>query len=71
MSSSSAADARNDMPQCWRCRHFGMGYHRQTPYACRLMGIESRVLPCIEVLRADGVPCRGFVAKPLAPLRSA
>jgi hypothetical protein len=50
-------------PSCWNCRHFGMSSHRQTPYACRLMGIESRILPAIEVLRADGVPCRGFVAK--------
>ena len=51
-------------PNCWACRHFGMSYHRHTPYACRLMGIESRILPAIEVLRADGLPCRGFAAKP-------
>jgi hypothetical protein len=55
-------------PRCWQCRHFGMSYHRQTPYACRLMGIESRILPAIEVLRADGMPCRGF--SPKSTLRS-
>ena len=55
-----------NVPSCWNCRHFGMSYHRQTPYACRLMGIESRILPAIEVLRADGVPCRGFAAKVVA-----
>jgi hypothetical protein len=41
-----------------------MSYHRHTPYLCRLMGFESRILPSIEVLRADGVPCQGFVVKP-------
>jgi hypothetical protein len=33
------------------------------PYACRLMGFKSRVLPAIEVFRTDGNPCRGFTAK--------
>jgi len=31
------------------------------------MGFESRILPCIEVLRADGLPCQGFAAKPVVP----
>jgi len=34
------------------------------PYACRLMGFKSRVLPAIEVFRTDGNPCRGFLNKP-------
>jgi hypothetical protein len=34
------------------------------PYACRLMGFKSRVLPAIEVYRTDGNPCRGFLNKP-------
>jgi len=34
------------------------------PYACRLMGFKSRVLPAIEVYRTDGHPCRGFYSKP-------
>jgi hypothetical protein len=56
--------AAQQPPGCWQCRHFAMSYHRHTPYLCRLMGFESRILPSIEVLRADGVPCQGFVAKP-------
>jgi hypothetical protein len=56
--------ATGQPPGCWQCRHFAMSYHRHTPYVCRLMGFESRILPSIEVLRADGVPCQGFVAKP-------
>jgi hypothetical protein len=27
------------------------------------MGFKSKVLPSIEVLRADGQACRGFMAK--------
>jgi len=39
------------------------------PYACRLMGFKSRVLPAIEVYRTDGNPCRGFHSKPpVSPL---
>jgi hypothetical protein len=34
------------------------------PYACRLMGFKSRVLPAIEVYRTDGNPCLGFFNKP-------
>jgi hypothetical protein len=34
------------------------------PYACRLMGFKSRVLPAIEVYRTDGNACRGFLNKP-------
>ena len=41
----------------WDTRH---------PYACDFMGFQSRMLPCIEVLRADGRPCGAFVAKPRA-----
>jgi hypothetical protein len=31
------------------------------------MGFKSRVLPAIEVLRADGLPCLGFSSKLAAP----
>jgi hypothetical protein len=33
------------------------------------MGFKSRALPAIEVLRADGVFCQGFEAKPAAPAK--
>lgn len=52
-------------PNCWQCQHFGMSYVPQMPYACRLMGFQSRALPSLEVLRADGRFCRGFAAKNL------
>jgi len=52
-------------PNCWQCQHFGMSYVPQMPYACRLMGFQSRALPSLEVLRADGRFCRGFAAKTL------
>ena len=28
------------------------------------MGFRTNILPCIEVLRADGQVCQGFQAKP-------
>ena len=30
------------------------------------MGFKSKVLPAIEVLRADGLPCLGFTSKTAA-----
>jgi len=29
------------------------------------MGFKSRMIPSFEVFRADGHPCRGFMAKPV------
>ena len=54
-------------PNCWRCRYFRITHLPATPYACELMGFQSRLMPHIEVLRADGRPCQGFMAKPAAP----
>ena len=51
-------------PNCWQCRYFGITHLPSTPYACQLMGFRSALMPCIEVLRADGQPCKGFVPKP-------
>ena len=31
------------------------------------MGFKSRLLPSIEVLRADGHVCRGFISKNVKP----
>ena len=33
------------------------------PYACNAMGFKSKVLPCWEVIGADGRPCMGYVRK--------
>ena len=30
------------------------------PYSCRAMGFKSKMLPCLEVIGADGRPCMGF-----------
>lgn len=50
-------------PNCWQCRHFAVSWDPRLPYACRLMGIKTRMMPAIEVLRADGERCRGFSLK--------
>lgn len=51
-------------PNCWQCRHFAVSWDPSLPYQCRLMGFKSRVTPSLEVLRADGQRCRGFMQKP-------
>ena len=53
-------------PNCWQCRFFAVSWDPSRPYACQLMGFKSKVLPSIEVLRADGDRCRGFMAKTTA-----
>ncbi len=52
-------------PNCWQCRHFAVSWDPSMPYSCRLMGFKSRIMPAIEVLRADGTRCRGFLPKSL------
>jgi hypothetical protein len=58
---NSAMAARG--PNCYSCKHFAVSWDASLPYACRLMGFKSRGLPALEVLRVDGVFCRGFVDK--------
>ena len=52
-------------PNCWGCRYFSISWDPNRPYACDLMGFKSKMLPSIEVLRADGHFCIGFEAKPV------
>ena len=52
-------------PNCWGCQYFSISWDPRRPYACDLMGFKSKMLPSIEVLRADGHFCIGFEAKPL------
>ena len=56
-------------PNCWQCQHFAVSHVPSTPYACRAMGFQSRVLPALEVLRADGQFCKLFLAKATPGLR--
>ena len=58
--------ASNGAPNCWQCRHFAVSWDPKLPYICKLMGFKSRILPAIEVLRADGLRCQGFMRKPAA-----
>ena len=61
----------NKGPNCWQCQHFGISYDVKLPYMCRLMGFKTKLLPAIEVLRADGQYCQGFFAKVAQPLKTA
>ena len=58
--------AADDAPNCWQCRHFAVSWDPKVPYLCRLMGFKSRIVPSIEVLRADGQRCRGYIPKSVA-----
>lgn len=66
MSPLSAAQAPRG-PNCWQCRYFGVSHIPATPYTCRAMGFQSKMLPALEVLRVDGQFCRAFEAKTAAP----
>lgn len=50
-------------PNCWQCRHFAITHIPYSPYACRSMGFQSRLIPSLEVLRVDGQFCRLFSPK--------
>jgi len=50
-------------PNCWQCRHFAVSHVPSSPYACRAMGFQSRLIPALEVLRVDGRFCQLFHAK--------
>ncbi len=56
-------------PNCWQCRFFAVSWDPRLPYACRSMGFKTKVLPAIEVLRTDGLPCQSFT--PRAPAAAA
>jgi len=57
-------------PNCWDCRFLGITWNPRMPYSCKLMGFRSRMIPSLEVLRADGMFCMGFMPKliPIAPV---
>ena len=52
---------------CWQCRHFASSWDPKLPYLCRFMGVKSRNLPSVDVMRLDGSACQGFAAKAAAP----
>ncbi len=59
----NASHADSEAPNCWQCRHFSVSWDPNLPYACRLMGFKSRIMPALEVLRADGTRCQGYLRK--------
>jgi hypothetical protein len=62
-------NSHNKGPNCWQCRHFAITHIPSSPYACRAMGFQSRLLPALEVLRVDGQFCQLFRAKAAMPAR--
>jgi len=68
---NSPNPATQGRPDCWSCRHFAISWDPRMPYACNAMGFKSKVLPCWEVIGADGRPCMGYVRKPRAGITPA
>ena len=58
MPESPAKSVNGTRPDCWKCQHFSVSWDPKLPYLCRLMGFKSRSLPALEIIRADGKPCR-------------
>ena len=62
-------DVTGARPDCRRCLHFSITWIPRLPYQCNLLGFRSRMIPCVEVIRADGESCRGFSPKFPVPVR--
>lgn len=52
------------LPPCRQCRHLAISHDPTLPYWCRQIRIKTRVLPGVEVWRADGRRCQGFEPRP-------
>lgn len=63
---------QEDAPRvsCFGCVHLVTTYDRAMPYACRLIGIRSRLLPSIEVRRETGEDCKGYERRSTARRRA-
>jgi hypothetical protein len=59
------ANAMTQAPDtlCRQCRHLAISHDPALPYWCRQIRIKTRVLPGIEVWRADGRVCQGHEPK--------
>jgi len=67
MSSQPPTQASERGPNCWNCRFFGISHVPASPYVCKAMGFQSRLLPALEVLRVDGRFCQVFHPKVTSP----
>ena len=50
---------------CVHCEHFVITWNPRFPRACKLYGFMSAQYPSIEVHKASGEDCMGFVQKTL------
>jgi len=53
----------SDRIDCIQCEHFIVTWNPRFPRACRLYGFKSMQLPSVEVMKATGEECIGFVKK--------
>jgi hypothetical protein len=51
-------------PDCLACRHYFVTHDARWPHGCRAFGLQSRLLPAIEVRASSGSECRAFAPRP-------
>ena len=55
---------------CLTCRHLYVTHEPRWPHGCRVFGIKSARLPCIDVERESGAACHGHERRAEATPRS-
>ena len=56
-------DKNADRIDCLHCEHFFVTWNPKFPRACKLYGFKTAQFPSVEVLKASGEECLGFVKK--------
>jgi hypothetical protein len=54
----------NERINCFKCQFLQITWQPQFPYACKIMGFKSKMIPSMEVFRNSGIACQTFTAKP-------
>ena len=48
---------------CVKCKHFAVSWDPKFPRWCKLYGFKTVGFPSVEVLKATGEECLGYVKK--------
>ena len=53
----------SDRVDCLQCEHFIVSWDPKFPRGCKLYGFKTMGYPSVEVVKATGEDCIGFVKK--------
>jgi hypothetical protein len=62
-SSNNGRQVERTKINCYVCRHFYITYDPKFPYACRVAGFKSRLMPSQEMVNSSGIECQFFTEK--------